>query len=70
MRNGSYVVELTRVALDFLGGHADLAGRRKSGQVTGMPLVYPSAKFKLKRGSRLTLHSRLVESIQNDSIRP
>lgn len=70
MRGDSYYVELNLISLDFPGGHADLAGRQNSLQVTGLPLVYRSAKFKLSRGARLSLHSRLVESLHNDPIRP
>jgi hypothetical protein len=70
MRGDSYYVELNLISLDFPGGHADLAGRQNNVQVTGMPLVYRSAKFKLSRGAHLTLHSRLVESLHNDPIRP
>jgi hypothetical protein len=70
MRADSYHVELNLTSLDFPGGHADLAGRQSSVRVTGLPLVYRSAKFKLSRGARLTLHSRLVESLHNDPIRP
>jgi hypothetical protein len=70
MRGDSYYVELNLTSLDFPGGHADLTGRQNSVQATGLPLVYRSAKFKLARGARLTLHSRLVESLHNDPIRP
>jgi hypothetical protein len=35
-----------------------------------LPLIYQSTKFKLARGARLTLHSRLLKSVHNDSIRP
>jgi len=70
MRGDSYYVELSLTSLDFPGSHADLAGRQNSVQAAGLPLVYRSAKFKLARGARLTLHSRLVESLHNDPIRP
>lgn len=70
MRGDSYRVEFNLISLDFPGGHADLAGLQNSVQVTGSPLVYRSAKFKLSRGAHLTLHSRLVESLHNDPIRP
>jgi hypothetical protein len=70
MRWDSYYVELNITSFDFPGGHANLTQRRNSVQLTGAPLLFRSAKFKLSRGARLTLHSRLVESLHNDPIRP
>jgi hypothetical protein len=70
MRGDLYYVELTLTSLDFEGGHADLNGRRNGVSVKDAPLIYTSTKFKLARGARLTLHSRLLKSVHNDSIRP
>ena len=57
-------------SLDFEGGHGDLAGRRNEVPVKGEPLIYRSSQFKLAGGDRLTLQSRLLKSVHNDSIRP
>jgi hypothetical protein len=70
MRGGLYYVELTLISLDFEGGHAGLDGRRNGVSVRDLPLIYQSTKFKLARGARLSLHSRLLKSVHNDSIRP
>ncbi len=70
LRGDLYYVELNLTALDFEGGHAELAGRRNRVSVKDLPLIYQSTKFKLARGARLTLHSRLLKSVHNDSIRP
>jgi hypothetical protein len=70
MRGDLYHVELVLTSLDFAGGHADLTGRRNGVSLKDVPLIFRSAKFKLARGVRLTLHSRLLKSVHNDSIRP
>ena len=70
LRGDLYYVELNLTALDFDGGYADLDGRRNGVSVKDLPLIYQSTKFKLTRGARLTLHSRLLKSVHNDSIRP
>jgi hypothetical protein len=70
LRGDLYYVELNLTSLDFEGGHAELAGRRNGVSVKDLPLIYQSTKFKLARGARLTLHSRLLKSVHNDSIRP
>jgi hypothetical protein len=70
MRGDLYYVELTLTSLDFDGGHADLNGRRNGVSVKDAPLIYTSTKFKLARGARLTMHSRLLKSVHNDPIRP
>ena len=70
MRGDLYYVEFILTSLDFEGGHADLNGRRNGVSVKDLPLIYQSTKFKLTRGARLTLHSRLLKSVHNDSIRP
>lgn len=70
LRGDLYYVELALTSLDFEGGHADLNGRRNGVSVKDVPLIYTSTKFKLARGARLTLHSRLLKSVHNDSIRP
>ena len=70
MRDDSYSVELHLTSLDFAGGQADLTGRQNMVVVNGVPLIYRSAKFKLRSGVRLTLHSRLLKSLHNDPIRP
>jgi hypothetical protein len=70
LRGDLYYVELTLTSLDFDGSHADLGGRRNGVSVKDVPLIYNSTKFKLSRGARLTLHSRLLKSVHNDSIRP
>lgn len=70
LRGDLYYVELTLTSLDFDGGRADLNGRRNGVSVKDVPLIYTSTKFKLARGARLTLHSRLLKSVHNDSIRP
>jgi hypothetical protein len=69
MRDDSYSVELHLTSLDFAGGQADLTGRQNMVVANGVPLIYRSAKFKLRSGVRLTLHSRLLKSVHNDSIR-
>jgi len=69
-RGDLYYVEITFASLDFPGGHADLSGRRNGVSVNNVPLVYPTTRFKLTRGARLTLHSRLLKSEKHDSIRP
>jgi hypothetical protein len=70
LRGDLYYVELTLTSLDFEGSHAGLDGRRNGVSVKGVPLIYNSTKFRLSRGARLTLHSRLLKSVHNDSIRP
>jgi hypothetical protein len=70
MRGDLYYVELIFTSLDFQGGHADLSGRRNGISVKDAPLIFTSTKFKLDRGARLTLHSRLLKSLRNDSARP
>ncbi len=70
MRDGLYYLEFNLSSLDFDGGHANLAGRRNGVSVKNLPLIYTSARFKLARGARLTLHSRLLKSEEHDSIRP
>jgi hypothetical protein len=70
LRGDLYYVELKFTSLDFEGAHADLNGRRNGVSVKDAPLIYTSTKFKLSRGARLTLHSRLLKSVHNDSIRP
>jgi hypothetical protein len=70
LRGDLYYVELKLTSLDFQGGHADLDGRRNGVSVKDVPLIYTTTKFKLARGARLTLHSRLLKSVHNDSIRP
>jgi hypothetical protein len=70
MRGDLYYVELVFSSLDFQGGRADLTGRRNGISVKDAPLIFTSTKFKLDRGARLTLHSRLLKSLRNDSTRP
>jgi hypothetical protein len=70
LRGDLYYVELVFTSLDFQGGHADLSGRRNGISVKDAPLIFTSTKFKLDRGARLTLHSRLLKSLRNDSTRP
>ena len=70
MRGDLYYVELVFTSLDFQSGHADLSGRRNGISVKDAPLIFTSTKFKLDRGARLTLHSRLLKSLRNDSARP
>ena len=70
MRGDLYYLEFVLTSIDFDGGHADLRGRRNGVSQKDLPLIYRSAKFKLARGARLTLHSRLLKSVHNDSIRP
>ncbi len=70
LRGDLYYVQLKFNSLDFNGGRADLDGRRNGVSVKDFPLIYTSTKFKLARGARLTLHSRLLKSVHNDSIRP
>ena len=70
MRGDLYYVELAFTSLDFEGGHADLSGRRSGVSKNDAPLIFRNAKFKLAKGDRFTLHSRLLKSVHNDSIRP
>ena len=70
LRGDLYYVELVFTSLDFRGGSADLTGRRNGISVKDAPLIFTSTKFKLDRGARLTLHSRLLKSLRNDSTRP
>jgi len=70
MRGDLYYVEIAFLSFDFPGGHGDLSGRRNGVSVNNVPLIYESTKFKLTRGARLTLHSRLLKSEKHDSIRP
>lgn len=70
MRGDLYYVELVFTSIDFPGGRADLTGRRNGISVKDTPLIFTSTKFKLDRGARLTLHSRLLKSLRNDSVRP
>jgi hypothetical protein len=69
-RGDLYYVELVFTSLDFQDGRADLGGRRNGVSVKDAPLLFTSTKFKLERGARLTLHSRLLKSLRNDSTRP
>jgi hypothetical protein len=70
MRGDLYYVELVFTSIEFQGGRADLTGRRNGIAVKDAPLIFTSSKFKLDRGARLTLHSRLLKSLRNDSTRP
>lgn len=70
MRGDLYYLEFTMTSIDFEGGHADLQGRRNGVSKKDTPLIYNSPKIKLARGARFTLHSRLLKSLHNDSIRP
>jgi len=70
MRGDLYYLEFALASIDFEGGHADLQGRRNGVSKKDAPLIYNSPKIKLARGARLTLHSRLLKSLHNDSIRP
>jgi len=70
LRGDLYYLELALTAIDFERGHADLTGRRNGVSEEDRPLIFRTAKFKFARGARLTLHSRLLKSVHNDSIRP
>lgn len=70
LRGDLYYVEFVLTALDSPSGHADLSGRRNGISVKEAPLIFTSTKFKLDRGARLTLHSRLLKSLRNDPLRP
>jgi hypothetical protein len=70
MRGDLYYLEFAFASIDFEGGHADLAGRRNGVSKKDTPLIFNSPKIKLASGARLTLHSRLLKSVHNDSIRP
>jgi hypothetical protein len=70
LRGDLYHVELAFTSLDFRGGSADLSGRQNGILLKDAPLIFTSTKFKLDRGARLTLHSRLLKSLRNESTRP
>jgi hypothetical protein len=63
MRGDLYYVELVFASIDFQGGRADLTGRQNGISVKDAPLIFTSTKFKLDRGARLTLHSRLLKTL-------